>query len=254
MKSTHMKQPCRGQRGYSLIELSVAILIAIFLLGGLFSILQTTRKTSTNQTLLAQLQDDQRIAMIILQETAQTAGYYPTPLTTSAITAFPVAGSFTQAGQSIVGATNTTSSFGDTFTVRYMSDGTSAVMGCLGTYDSTAGNTHTYQFLVQADPSSTTSSLYCSMDGGTAVALVPGVSSMTLQYGVDTTGNATGINAYIPTASMAAANWLNIYSIQLTLNFTNPLYGQPGQTNASLPFSRVVNLMARTGGNVSSFN
>jgi type IV pilus assembly protein PilW len=252
-------RPFSRQRGYSIIELAIAILIAVFLLGGLFSILQSTRDTSTNQNLLAQLQDNERIAMTILQETVQTAGYYPAPITTNAVSAFPAAGTFTQAGQSIVGGANGTAALGDTITVRYQSDGTTAVIGCLGTSDTTAGVSHTYQFFVQADPGGKTWSLYCVQDGGTAMALVPNVSSMTVKYGVDTTGTGTGVNAYLTATAMNSTptDWLNVYSVQLTLNFTNPLFGQSGQTAttaATLPFTRVVNLMSRTGGNVSVFN
>lgn len=259
MNRTNTRPLCRPfsrQRGYSIIELAIAILIAVFLLGGLFSILQSTRDTSTNQNLLAQLQDNERIAMTILQETVQTAGYYPAPLTTNALTAFPAAGTFTQAGQSIVGGANPTTALGDTITVRYQSDGTTAVIGCLGTSDTTVGASHTYQFLVQADPSGTTSSLYCVQDGGTAMALVPNVSSMTVAYGVDTTGTGTGVNAYLGQTDMntTPTDWLNVYSVRFTLNFTNPLFGQSGQTAATLPFERVVNLMSRTGGDVSVFN
>ena len=252
-----LRRPISRQRGYSIIELAIAILIAVFLLGGLFSILQSTRDTSTNQNLLAQLQDNERIAMTILQETVQTAGYYPAPLTTNAVSAFPAAGTFTQAGQSIVGGANPTAALGDTIMVRYQSDGTTAVIGCLGTSDTTAGVSHSYQFLVQADPGGKTWSLYCIQDNsGTPMALVPNVSSMTVMYGVDTTGTGTGVNAYLNATDMntTPTDWLNVYSVQLTLNFTNPLAGQPGQTAATLPFGRVVNLMSRTGGNVAVFN
>ena len=68
-----------AQRGYSLIELSVAMLVALFLLAGLLTVLQGTRKTSLSQSSLAQLQDDERIAMTILANVVQEAGYFPDP-------------------------------------------------------------------------------------------------------------------------------------------------------------------------------
>ena len=46
------------ERGYSLIEILVAMAVALFLLGGMLTILQTTHKVSGNQNLLAQLQDE----------------------------------------------------------------------------------------------------------------------------------------------------------------------------------------------------
>ena len=51
------------QRGFTLVEVLVALLIGLFLLAGLFVILQNTRRTSTSQTGLSQLQDEQRMAM-----------------------------------------------------------------------------------------------------------------------------------------------------------------------------------------------
>jgi type IV pilus assembly protein PilW len=258
MKQTNLTcvaRVCHAQRGYSLVEFMVAITIAVFLLGGLFSILQSTRNTSTNQTALAQLQDDERIAMTLVQETLQTAGYYPSPTTQSATVAFPASGNFAAAGQSIYGAANTAAGgIGDTITVRYQSDGAGAVLGCLGTSDST-GVAHTYQFLVQNDPagSATTSSLYCSVDGGSPVMLVPNVSGMTFLYGVDTTGTGTGVNAYTDETGMASY-WLNVYSIRVTLDFPNPLAGQPGQSSTPIAFTRVINLMSRTGSNSATFN
>jgi type IV pilus assembly protein PilW len=254
---THVARACHDQRGYSLIELMVAITIAVFLLGGLFSILQSTRMTSTNQTALAQLQDDERIEMTLVQETLQTAGYFPSPATQSAATALPASGNFV-AGQSVYGVANTSTSpvgIGDTVWVRYQSDATGgSVLGCLGTSDP-VGIAHTYEFLVQDDPttSTTVSSLYCSVDGGTAVLLVPNVSGMTVLYGVDTTGTGTGVNAYVGETGMAGY-WLNVYSIRITLDFPNPLAGQPGQSNNPIAFTRVINLMSRTGGNTDMFN
>jgi type IV pilus assembly protein PilW len=256
MKQTnlmHVTRACHAQRGYSLLEFMVAITIAVFLLAGLFSILQSTRMTSTNQTALAQLQDDERVAMTLIQETLQTAGYYPNPATQGASVAFPAVGNFT-VGQVVDGVANTTASYGDTITVRYQSDGAGAVLGCLGTNDP-IGVAHTYEFLVQQDPATaaTASSLYCSMDGAPAVLLVPNVSSMTVLYGVDTTGTGTGVNAYVSEGSMASY-WQNIYSIRVTLNFPNPLAGQPGQSSTPIAFTRVINLMSRTGGNTATFN
>src|SRR6185312_2853641 len=62
-----MKLPTRSsgrlrlrQRGLTLVEMTVTILIALFLLAGLFSMVQSTRHTYTNQTQLTQLQDSER--------------------------------------------------------------------------------------------------------------------------------------------------------------------------------------------------
>jgi type IV pilus assembly protein PilW len=249
-------QPPFGQRGYSLIELSVAMVIAVFLLGGLFSILQSTRKTATDQTVLAQLQDNERMAMTMLAQTIQSAGYFSNPLSQTAAAAFPSDTAFAANGQVITGGTNTmTGGSGDTITVRYQSESTGVVLGCFGTSDTPAGTSHEYQLFVQSDPAPlTTSSLYCIKDGGTAVALVPNVSKMEISYGVDMTSGANtlnGVTAYVPTANMSSSYWLNLYSVSIKLTFPNPLYNLTGQSNtgqaATVTFTRVIGLPAHTG-------
>src|ERR1700733_9626046 len=69
-----------AQRGFSLIELSIAVLIALFLLGGLVTLVQGFRRANGTQTALSQLQDNQRIAMTLITNVVQKAGYFPNPV------------------------------------------------------------------------------------------------------------------------------------------------------------------------------
>ncbi len=70
-----------GQRGFSIVELSIAVLIALFLLGGLVTLVMGTRRTNATQSALSQLQDNQRIAMTLITNVVQQAGYFPNPVT-----------------------------------------------------------------------------------------------------------------------------------------------------------------------------
>jgi type IV pilus assembly protein PilW len=76
-----MMRPAVGslhrEHGYTLLELMIAILIALFLLAGLLTLAMGTRKTSTTQSQLAQLQDNERIAMTLMTNVIQQAGYFP---------------------------------------------------------------------------------------------------------------------------------------------------------------------------------
>ena len=47
-----------SHRGFTLIELMVAILIGLFLIGGLLTLVQAMKRTSTMQSGLSQLQDN----------------------------------------------------------------------------------------------------------------------------------------------------------------------------------------------------
>src|SRR5438445_12950377 len=91
------------QRGYSLIEVVVAMAVALFLLGGMFTILQSTRKNSGNQNLLAQLQEQERIAITMMTDVLQQAGYYPNAGTVTPANALPASVAFATAGQSMFG-------------------------------------------------------------------------------------------------------------------------------------------------------
>ena len=247
-------QPRACQRGYSLVEVSVAVVIAIFLLGGLFSILQTTRNTSTNQALLAQLQDNERIAMTLMQETMQSTGYYPNPLNVGLNVAFPAQASplTAMAAGQILAGDQTGAGGSDTIAVRFQTESTGSVLGCFGTSDTPINTSHEYRFFLQASVVNgvNTTSLVCTRDQGTAtektMALVDNVTGMTVAYGVDTTGTATSINSYVNTVDMTANDFLNVFSVSITLTFANPLAGQPGQSTAPpIVFTRVINLMSR---------
>jgi type IV pilus assembly protein PilW len=248
------------QRGFSLIELMVAIVIALFLLGGLFSILQSTRDTSANQGALAQLQDNQRISVSLMTDVIEQAGFYPTPYNTAISTVFATGGAFTQAGQVVSGTTNTdtsATSVGDQLYVRYENDATGTVLGCTGSSDPPANTVHTYLFQVKTVNG--TNALVCSVNGGNDIVLVNSVSKLNIYYGTysaGTTALAPGaVDSYLTATQLNVTPlmWTNVYSVKIVLTFPNPLFGQPGQNTQYITFTRVVSLMSRTGTNVSSF-
>lgn len=237
------------QRGYSLIEVAVAMAVALFLLGGMFTILQTTRNASGNQTLLAQLQEQERIAMTMMTDVIQQAGYYPGAQTLTPANALPLSPAFATAGQSVFGGTD---AYGDYVTIRYEGDSTNNVLDCRGSPIAN-GTIEEMQFHVKPLNANANAprTLWCSVNGND-VPLVPNVQSLTISYGIDSSGTRS-VNAYLP-ASQMAAYWTNVYSVKLNVSFTNPLFGQPGQRNQTISFNRVVGIMANSGVNVLSFN
>ena len=113
----------RREHGYSLIELMVAILIALFLIAGVITIEQSVRNSYSDRNGVAQLENDERFTMTMLSEITQSAGYYPDPAVTSQVAALPAATitapngaglSFTS-GQAIDGVPNTTIINGTTY-------------------------------------------------------------------------------------------------------------------------------------------
>lgn len=237
-----------AQRGLSLIELMVAILIALFLIGGIIVVEQGVNLSYGQQNGLSQLQDEQRFAMSVLANVIGTAGYFPNPTTNSMATALPASGNFGTAGQSIYAPASGT--FGDSIYVRYMTQAGDGITLCDGTPAATG--IYTSYLYVGADTSGAGGDdLYCQLNSGTAVALVNGVTYMTIYYGV-ATGSDNNVTEYLTAAQVTAGGyWPDVTSVQVKLTFNNPLAMQSGQAvagqSSTVAFTRVIGIMNRVG-------
>lgn len=243
------------QRGVGLISLMIALTIGTFLLAGLFDIWFQTRQTFKAQGELAQLQDNQRMALTLMANTVQTGGYYPYALNYptppsppySVTTAFPVTTPFTVAPlisgtqtiyQSIYGTSAASATTSDTLWVRYQSDG-SNTLDCQGQTDP-VGTIVVNTYQVDAN-----GNLQCSLNAGSAAptwqTVITGIANLTILYGVDTQGDYS-VHQYMTAATVTADNdWASVRSVNIQLTFNNPLYGQSGQTQTTLPMiSRIV--------------
>lgn len=63
------------QRGFTLIEILIAMLMGLFLLGGLFQIFMASKKTYRTQESLSRMQEDGRFAMDFLSREIRMAGF-----------------------------------------------------------------------------------------------------------------------------------------------------------------------------------
>lgn len=246
-----MKALHPGQRGFSLVELMVAIAVALFLVAGVVTVLGNTRHTYKDQSKLSQLQDDQRLAMTLLGNVVQSAGYYPDPIGMTATSEFKAGTinftgqtlAFAKDGQSIFGATNTTAA-GDTLVVRFETSGTGAdnIIDCTGQQWKTAG------VIVNTLTLDANNNLLCAVNGSTPTQLVSGVTNMQVWYGLktDPTVPTNQVDTYVPTADMGPDDWSNVMSLRLTLTFKNPLFGEPGQSQ-TIDFTRVIAVMNKAG-------
>jgi type IV pilus assembly protein PilW len=269
----------------------VAITISIFLLLGLFTILQQTRKTNTATTSLAQLQDDERVAMTIITDTIEEAGSVP-EANGSGQSLFVVdsGGGFVTAGQIINSAAYTTSNnvvTGERMTMRYVLGVNNTVILCDGEQPAPTADT-VYKEIFQVDLATTgpgAGQVYQLMcipkDGATGVPLVNNIVSLTFQWAVNTTSassntasNTLGPNTeashvtgygcpsdtWLYTANMSQYDWTNVCAVKVDLVFLNPLYLPPGTpTNRPTPgqqpyitFERVISILTKTGVNITS--
>jgi type IV pilus assembly protein PilW len=244
----------RAAHGFTMVELMIALLIGLFLTGGLLTLVFAMRRSTTNQAGMSQLQDDLRMGMSILTNAVQSAGYYPNPLLNTAATIFPAVGAFSP-GQSITG-THPGGTTPDTFTVRYATAGSSTplvkdnTINCAGQTSATAAM---WTMTLQVD--TVNSVLQCVLSDGVnpavTVNLVTGVSNMLVQYGVQSSA-ATPTNSadsYMTADAITAALWPAVVSMKITLTYANPLKNQPGQSlvGPTIQFTRVITVMNNTG-------
>ena len=237
-------RPLHDERGFTLIEILIALLIGLFLAGALLTIVQTNRTVFGNQNKLAQLQDGERMALTMMTDVIQSAGYFPNPTQNTLNNSLTIVAPFVAAGQSVYGVYSATPP-GDQISIRYMTAGGDGILNCSGQSNPTGGpNTlyvNTFQVL--------NNQLICTMNG-TQYNLVNGVTNLSVLYGVKANAGATGnnVDTYMNAAQVNAAGlWGSVISALVQLTFTNPLYianqGQP----QTVVIQRVVGLMSQTG-------
>jgi type IV pilus assembly protein PilW len=222
----------------------VALLIGLFLLGALLIIVQTNKRVFVNQNQLAQLQDGERMALTVISDVLQSAGYFPDPTTNT------LAMTLTQSlpfavGQSVYGVSSGTPA-GDQLYVRYMTTGGDGILNCSGQSNPIGGPNTLYVNMFQV----LNGQLVCTMNG-TQYNLVSGVTNMTIQYGVKANAVAPGnnVDTYMTAAQVNAAGlWDNVIAALVQVTFTNPMYvaGQTGQP-ATVSIQRVISVMNQTG-------
>ena len=236
----------RLARGFTLVELMVTVSIALFLLGGLLTIVQNMRTTYNNQQALVQLQDEQRFALTVITDAVQAAGYFPDP-TVDQSTSFLASGNF-QPGWAFYGthAAGVADSLAqDTFWMRFESAPGHGPILCNGTDTSTqAAGFWNIEFSLNAQQQ-----LMCTVNGGAPVPLVNGVSALAVYYGVKRNGGqGYNVDTYETFNVIQAqpADATEIGAVRVVLTFVNPLAGQPSQP-ATITMERVIEVMSHGG-------
>jgi type IV pilus assembly protein PilW len=262
MSAPRVQHAARSERGFTLVELMVTVAIALFLLGGLVTLVGNVRQTDINQRALAQLQDQERFALTVLTDVVQAGGYFPDPVTWTPTSSLLQTGNW-EAGQAISGTAGVVPA-ADTLSVRFRTALNDGVLLCDGSSNTAQGLTHAFTntFSVQAAAPPALGGLYCQVDnlGAAAAApgvlIVPGVVGMKVYYGVKRNFAFTDYNVdtYLTANQMCSPllnpcgsdDWSNVSSVRVILTFTNPLAAQPGQP-PTIQFERVIEVMARGG-------
>ena len=259
MNHRHLSKSCSScgsQRGFTLVELMVSITVALFLLGGMLATVQSTSRTYTNQNLLSQFQDNQRLGMMLMAGVIESTGYYPNVQAnvTQVGVLFPADALFPAASQFIIGAPNAAGGPGDQVTVRYAAGTNDNVYNCIGQQN--AGATTRWEMTFRV----INNQLVCNLNGTdypiitsntSAGVTTLGVTNMTVSYGMKASAADTGscTDTYLTTAQMVAnGNWGLVCSVSVTLTFVNPMTTAQTPLNP-IAVTRVIALMNKAGVN-----
>jgi len=250
------------QSGFSMIELMVAILIGLFLTLGLSQIFLRMYSTSQSQGNLSQNQENQRLGIVMLTNTVQLAGFYagtPTTVNDNATNLPSVTNADTSvfvAGAGIVGTGNGTGTgaTSDTLNIYYQSGGVNldGIINCQGGTAATSTKTT----FINSFSINGSSQLVCTVTTGGATSkplvLANNIASMSILYGVDSTGSIpSSVDTYLTATAVQSANkWMSVRTVQITINFytPNPLNPNQAFTNNSptTPWVQTINLMAKS--------
>lgn len=238
MRTFQHKLPMRqaGMRGFSLIELMVAITIGLFITLGLSQMFLSMYSTANTQRGLADFQDNQRIGVTILTNTLELAGYYFLPNSgLPSVTSANADGSSFATNSALVGTSGTN----DTINIFYQTGGNAVdnVINCQGGTSTSAAT------VINSFSINTSNQLVCTVtsNGTTSSPLVlaNNVTGMKILYGVIGSGQ-TGISCYLTAAQINAAgasNWNNVVSTQITLTLLNAV------SNTSSNWIQTINLL-----------
>lgn len=248
LTSPSRRLPCHRQQGFTLIELMIASTVALFLIGGLLMMVQSTRNAFQTQNQLAQFQDNERLAMTFVAEVIESTGYFPNPRLYTSTAVMPVAGVFAAPGQAVFGTSNALAP-GDTVTVRFGAAQNDNIFNCRGTINAVAPfDTFVNRFWVDntvpANPV-----LTCTFSSSVAnvnVPLVNGVKMLKIWYGIkrNPADTQSCADTYLNASQMLAADWNNVCTVKITVSFINPL-----NAAATIDITRVVAVMNTAGVN-----
>jgi len=236
-----------AHQGFTLLELMIAMTIGLFLAGALVTVVQTNKKVFLDQGQLEQMQDGQRMAMTLMTDVIQSAGYFPQPwansLSGTLIASAPFANS-----QAITGS-YLAADPGDSISVRYMTAPQDGILNCSGLSNTNAVGglniLYVNTFAVVGGQ------LQCTDQNGATFILVSGVTHLSVLYGVKTNAAAPGnnVDTYMNATQVnAGAYWQSVISVQISVIFTNPLYTGVGQGQKQfITIQRVVDVMNQTG-------
>jgi len=223
-----------SQRGLSLIELLIAMVIGLFLLTGIASSYLSSKNSSNKRDELTKLEDNGRLALEVLSQAIEHTGYTPInagilnpPFVTDDV---QVVSAACGAGNSVestgIFATRITKDdvAGDAITVMYNGDnrvftdcsGGELPLGCRVAPPGAAAGTSSAMTRIYNAFYLQGTELRCagSRDANVQV-IADGIENIQYLYGLNTIGD-DGVDKYV-NASNVGAFWNNVVSVQIAI-------------------------------------
>ena len=231
-----------AQTGFSLVELMVAMVVGLMVIGALLSTFYVTSVTGRHGQALSQMTEDASVAMNMLRSQLSQVGYSrPVGLGANKfVPAYTGAGmngcdsSFTDTGVAIAALACEDSSddddLQDSIAVAYEADARNSVVSggvpldCLGNALTIVAGANPYyqaynRFYLDTPDGATRRALYCRGPGNnSAQALVENIEDMQIRYGVTNKFDVTPVQvARYASASSLANNFANVVSVRVCL-------------------------------------
>ena len=246
MPTPSPRAPRQPQAGFTIVEMMVALSISMVILLGFAVSFVNMKSTFNSQNSLLQLQDNERLALTILNTSIGEAGFFPNGSNLNAVPAVPiqnvarssvVLGTTSVPGDQMIDGQYLRGTPGDltstpvkpeTLSTAYASAPGDGLLTCLGGAGVSTTATTTMRNTFYVDP--LTHTLMCEVmtREGTAAAvtksaqpLISNVNSMSVVYGL--TSGSGNVDVYKTTAQMAnPGDYDNVKNIKVTLQFINP--------------------------------
>lgn len=221
------------QRGLSIVELLVAVVIGMLLLTGVIQVFFASKQTYSSNEAASRLQENGRFALEFIAQSARHAGYVE-PANTTASKPAPIAapGATTCNTPQVCssnGAGNLSDTIGFIFQPRLLEG--NVRRDCLGSVVGNASNTDLIinQFvLIPAASAADHSALGCRswnindngwVTGATPTSLIDGIDALQIQYGLSTdSSDLNSANQYVSADRVTALNkWNDVAAIRIAV-------------------------------------
>ncbi|MGE8448002.1 MAG: PilW family protein [Comamonas sp.] len=230
----------KKNRGFTIIEYMVAMAMSLFCVLAVSGIYIAVKRNFLDQGGISSFQENQRLAMTMLTNSIQSAGYFVDPLTSTQQSVFIENTDWgLTTGQFITGSQSDTA--GSSITIRYESASGDGVMNCLGASNKSGANI----VFINTFSVNTDNKLICKANDSagdiSTVVLASNIKKLNILYAQDT--NADGKTDRYVTAN-AVTDWKQVKAVRLTMTFIDTINSTASNVIELPSVNQYVNIMS----------